>query len=238
MQEHKPLYRWSLEDAVRHNELDEWRESYRENSDCARAIERAIEENYHDNRLEDGTQRIIDRYGFDRVNWVLANTIQQKEDDGRFSPVNKAWAKQTHIPKDEARWHYCVESHPGLTDMFVNQTRQAWQALGLFDKSHCSVEQNYKGKLLILNPSALKDEYKSPDYQLFYAQSGFGCDPNSSGRKVFGSFLKDGERGNFYRADFLGVIDEKYLPEWAQEKLSELSRQTEDESQGITMGGM
>ena len=57
MPEHKPLYLWSLEDAVRHNERDEWRESYRENCDCARAIERAIEENYHDNRLEDGSQR-------------------------------------------------------------------------------------------------------------------------------------------------------------------------------------
>lgn len=238
MPEHKPLYRWSLEDAVRNNERTEWRESYRENCDCARAIERAIEENYHDNRLEDCTQDIIDQYGFDRVNWVLANTIQEKDHDGRFSPENKEWAKQTHIPKDEARWHYCVESHSGLTDLFTNQVRQAWQALGLFDQSHCSEEQDYKDEVLILNPSALKDEYKSPDYQLFYAQSGFGCDPNSSGRKVFGSFLKDGERGNFYRADFLGVIDEKYLPEWAQEKLSELSQQTEDENQGMTMGGM
>ena len=210
MPKHKPLYRWSLEDAVRHNERDEWRESYRENCDCARAIERAIEENYHDN-------------------------IQQKKDDGRFSQENKAWAKQTHIPKDEAPWHYCVESHPGLTDMFVNQTRRAWQALGLFDQSHCTEEQDYEDKLLILNPSALNDEYKSPDYQLFYAQSGFGCDPNSSGRKVFGSFLKDGERGNFYRSDFLGVIDEKYLPEWAREKLNEINEPEEDESSGMIM---
>ena len=95
MAEHKPLYRWSLEDAVRHNEREAWRESYRDNCDCARAIEWAIEENYHGNRLEDGTQGVIARYGFDRVNWVLSNTIQQMEHDGRFSPENKEWARQT-----------------------------------------------------------------------------------------------------------------------------------------------
>lgn len=238
MPEHKPLYRWSLEDAVAHGERDEWRESHRENCDCARAVERAIEENYRDNCLKDGTQGIIDRYGFDRVNWVLANTVQQKEYDGRFSPENKAWAKQTYIPEDEACWQFCVDSHPGLTNLFVDQVRRAWQTLGLFDKSHCTEEEDYEGKLLVLRPSVLKDEYKSPDYQLFYAEDGFGCNPNARGRKVFGFFLKDGERTHYNRADFLGVIDEKNLPEWAQEKLSELSRQKEDERQGITMGGM
>ncbi len=188
--------------------------------------------------MEDGVQGIIDRYGFDRVNWVLANTIQQKEDDGRFSSANKAWAKQTYIPEDDVRWHFCVESHPGLTDMFVNQARRAWQALGLFDRSHCTEEQNYEGKLLVLKPSVLKDEYKAPDYQLFYAEDGFGCSPNARGRKVFGFFLKDGEQTNYDRADFLGVINEDHLPEWAREKLAEMAEPNEGENQDMTMGGM
>ena len=50
------------------------------------------------------------------MNWVLANTVQQKKEDGRFSQENKAWARQIYIPHDEVRWHFCVESHPGLTD--------------------------------------------------------------------------------------------------------------------------
>ena len=45
MQEHKPLYLYSREEALRHGERDQWRDSYRENCDCARAIERAIAEN-------------------------------------------------------------------------------------------------------------------------------------------------------------------------------------------------
>lgn len=240
MAEHKPLYLWSLKDALAHGERDEWRESYRENCDCARAIERAIADNYHDNRLEDGTQDIIARYGFNRVNWVLANTIQQKEHDGRFSPDNKKWAAQLYIPEDDVRWHFCVESHPGLTDLFVNQARQAWQALGLFDKSHCSDETDYEAKLLILKPSVLKDAYKSPDFQLFYAESGFGCDPNARGRKVYGFFLKDGEETSYNRSDFLGVINDEHLPEWAREKLDEIIGQQpqENESESMTLGGM
>ena len=42
MSKHKPLYFWSLEEAVRNNESNLWRESYNENCDCARAIEKAI----------------------------------------------------------------------------------------------------------------------------------------------------------------------------------------------------
>ena len=76
MADHKILYRWSLQDAIAHNEVKDWRDSYKENCDCARAIERAIADHYHDNILADGTKDIIDRYGFDRVNWVLANTLQ------------------------------------------------------------------------------------------------------------------------------------------------------------------
>ena len=109
MQEHKPLYLYSREEALRHGERDQWRDSYRENCDCARAIERAIAENYHDNRLEDCAGGILDRYGFTRVNWVLANTMQQKSYDGRFSEGNKRWAKQFYIPNDDIRWHFTVE---------------------------------------------------------------------------------------------------------------------------------
>lgn len=239
MSEHKPLYIWSLDYAVRSNERDLWRESHRENCDCARAIERAISENYQDNSLDDCTKPIIDRYGFDRVNWVLANTIQEKSDDGRFSQENKAWAKGFYIPKDDVRWHFCVEAHPGLTDIFTNQARRAWQALGLFNASHCESEKDgqldYEGKVLVLRGDVLKDRYKTPEDQLFLADGGFGCRPNSRGRKVFGKFLKDGEDTHFYREDFAGILKDEYLPDWAKEKLNELQPPEEPEGPGMMM---
>lgn len=242
MQDHKPLYRWSLKDAIAHDEVQDWRDSHRENCDCARAIERAIADHYHDNILENGTKDIIDRYGFDRVNWVLANTLQEKAHDGRFSQENKTWAKGFFIPHDDVRWHFCVESHPGLTDLFVHQMRQAWQRLGLFEPRSCLPEDDgeidYKGKLLVLKPTVLKESCRKPENQLFLAEGGFGCSPNSRGRKVYGKFLSDGEETHFSRDNFLGVIKDECIPEWAAEKLAELGPPDEDESEDLTMGGM
>lgn len=39
------------------------------------------------------------------------------------------------------------------------------------------------------------------------------------------------------RADFIGVLDEQYLPEWAQEKLAELTapQPSQPELSGMTM---
>ena len=90
--------------------------------------------------------------------------------------------------------------------------------------------------MLVLRGDVLKDQYKTPEDQLFLAESGFGCTPNARGRKVFGKFLKDGEETNFQRGDFIGILKEEYLPEWAKEKLAEL--QPPAESDGMTMGGM
>lgn len=242
MSKHKPLYFWSLEEAVRNNERNLWRESYKENCDCARAIEKAINGayDYKNAHLNDCAEPIIERYGFDRVNWVLANTVQEKMDDGRFSQKNKAWAKQFYIPQDEICWHFCVDAHPGLTNLFIDESQKLWQGLGLFNASHCESEQNgqlnYEGKVLVLRDNVLKDKYKTLDDQLFLAESGFGCDPNARDRKVFGQFLKNGEKTNFQRSDFIGILKGKYLPKWAAEKLTEL--QQPKETDGMTMGGM
>lgn len=237
MATHKVVYRWSQDYAKRYDELDQWRESYRENCSCARTIEKAIENNYNDNILEtDAVREVIAEFGYNRVNWVLANTIQQHDEDGRYSHENKEWAKSFYIPEDDVRWHFCVGSHPGLVDLFTNRVRKEWQSLGLFDRSHCTDEDNYKDRLIVLKPTSLKDEYKSPEYQLFFARSGFGCDPNLRGTAVSGHFLKDDEYAQFRRSDFIGVIKDECIPEWAQEKLQAM--QDQDEATDIKMEGV
>lgn len=228
MAEHKTVYRWSQDYAKKYGELEWWRESYKENCTCARAIEKAINENYKDNRLDtDSAQGIIAEYGWNRVQWVLSNTIQQHADDGRFSPKNKEWAEGFYMPEDDNLWHYSVEAHPGLVNMFVDRVRKEWQALGLFDRTHCTDEGDFEDKLIVLKPSSLKDQYKTPEFQLFYATSGFGCDPKKIGTQVAGHFLKDDEYAHFRRADFIGVIREDCIPEWAQEKLKQYQEPVE-----------
>lgn len=72
---------------------------------------------------------------------------------------------------------------------------------------------------------------------MFLAEGCFGASPNSRGRKVYGCFLKDGEKTYYNRDEILGVLKEEFLPEWAVEKLDELENPAE-ESAGMTMGGM
>ena len=99
MAKHVSVYLWSLREAQKLGEVDRWRESYKENCTCARAIEQAIDDNYADNRLNtDAAKDIIERFGYNRVNWVLANTIQRKDADGRFSQSKKIGQKDFISP--------------------------------------------------------------------------------------------------------------------------------------------
>ena len=115
--------------------------------------------------------------------------------------------------------------------------------LNLYDHMHCvqgdNHAQDYTGKLLILRADVLKDSCRTPENQLFLAQSGFGCSPDASGRAIFGQFLIDGEKARFNRVDFVGICDESYLADWAKEKLQTLAAPEEQgETQGPVMKGM
>ncbi len=236
------LYRYSREESRRNNEIPLWRDSYRENERCARAIEEAIRKDFDGMHLaKDSPKAVIEEFGYDRVFWVLANTLQYKHYDGRFSDENKQWAKGFFIPKDENNCYFVADSHPAVLDGFINQVRRQFLGLGLFDSSQCyenSGQMDFEGRVLVLKPEMLKDEYKTPEDQLFYADAGgFGCSPGARGRKVMGQFLKDGERTYYYRQDFIGVLSDEHLPAWAAEKLEELNAPAEPEQQdgGISM---
>ena len=98
---------------------------------------------------------------------------------------------------------------------------------------------DYTDQVTVLKPTVLKDKFKTPEDQLFLAESGFGCSPDARGQKVFGKFLKDGEETQFNRQDFLGVLQDEYLPDWAKESLAKIHEaQALDEDDGMTMGGM
>lgn len=238
----KYVYPYSREEAKRLGELDEWRASHKANKECTAAIDKAVRENFDGMHLPgDIAKNACREFGIDRVKWVLANTIQHADWDGRYRPHNKEWAKQTNIPRNkqnDTTTEFILQSHPEIVNGLVDQYRKFYDGLNLYDSSHCldgSRDMDFQGHVLILKPEVLKDESKTPTDQLFYANvGGFGCQPGSYG-KVMGEFLSDGEETNFHRDDFLGIVDEKYLPEWAKEKLAGLDSPTEDEDNGMTM---
>ena len=72
---------------------------------------------------------------YTRTLYVLANTVQQKDWDERFSPANKAWARTVDIPPNpdgfggERNLDFVVDSHSGLVDLFLSQARQDYLRL-------------------------------------------------------------------------------------------------------------
>lgn len=245
MQEHKELYRQSMEEARVAGEIQLWRAGYEENQACARAIEKAISERYKNNHLSaDIARKVIEEYGYDRVNWVLANTVREGMHDGRYSPENKKWAQRFHIPteSEHRNCYFAVRSHPCLVDGVIDQARKEWQALGLYDYSHCYEENmDYTGHVVAIRPEILKDEYKTPEDQLFYARSGFCCKPDALGTKVFGYFLKDGVEACYRRGEIIGVVRPEYLPDRARERLEkptdeEAENKAEEQTEEVGMG--
>ena len=99
------------------------------NISCKEAIEEAIDGSYKGNSLDAkaAAQEVLDRFGPDRVQTVLAATVQDKEWDARFSRENKAWAQTVPMPEGsedgKRRSHWVVDSHPGLVNLFVDQVR-------------------------------------------------------------------------------------------------------------------
>ena len=132
-----PLYRESATYAREHDELNAYRASHKANVACREAIEDAIHENYRDNRLDtECVKTVMDRFGVDRVEYVLANTVQHKDWDERFSNSNRAWAKTIPVVTDgnefvgDRRTAFVVDrSHTGLTDLFVTAFRREQQKL-------------------------------------------------------------------------------------------------------------
>ena len=222
------LYPYSAKEARERNELSLWRESHRTNIACREAIEDAIRRNFDGMNLDpECLTPVLEEYGYKRTAWVLANTLNELKWDGRFSPANKQWAERRYIPQDERHnAAITVRSHPAVLDGFVSLYRKAVQALNLFSAEHCvgdRAEQDFTGKVLVLSPDTLKESCWSQADQLWYAHDGFGCRPHAIGRSVRCTCLGDGEMTRWNRHEFIGVLDEKYLPDWAREKLMELT---------------
>ena len=235
------LYPYSAAEANKRNELALWRESHKANIACRNAIEDTIRQNFDGMNLQtECLKPVLEEYGYKRTAWVLANTLHALKWDGRFSPANKRWAEHTYIPADlNHNSNFVVRSHPAVLDGFVTFYRKAVQALDLFGAEHCvgdRAKQDFTGKVLVLSSEALREQYWGQKDQLWYARSGFGCEPHSSGRAVFATCLSDGETARWNREDFMGVLDDKFLPDWAREKLEELM--TQEQTDAPTMGGM
>ena len=153
-----PMYPYSAAYASEHGEMAQYNRSYQANSACKEAIEQAISAHYAENRLdtESAVKAVLEKFGAERVQFILANTIQHKNRDGRISQDNKAWAKTIPMPEDSGASRHCAYLvvdgvNPGLTDLFTRQARKTMQ-----EQQKSSVLQKLRQEPPVRKPAAPK----------------------------------------------------------------------------------
>ncbi|MCL2838099.1 MAG: DUF3849 domain-containing protein [Oscillospiraceae bacterium] len=247
------FYRYSKSFAKNNGCLDRWQESHEANIACAQYIDNqetgamsAVKDKRADSNLE-YCEGLIERFGYARTMCVIAANVRENASDDCIANENKDWAKIQlgDLRKPQTQEYILENTHPAMLDTLAWSIRHAYDEIGLFKPEHCDRDNpdnsNYEGKLLVIRPSALNEQYWSPRYQLFVAKSGFGCDPNASGRAVFGEYLIDGEQTRMNRGDFYGVINDEHIPDWAREKLEQMNQPEQadmpenTDSQGMIM---
>ena len=141
------------------NELDAWRESFRENIACKKAIEEEIRNSFDGMHLDDScVDQIIDRFGYKRIFFVLANTLKEKSYDGRFHENNLEWSRRYFIPADkEHNYQFAVESHPAVLDGFISQYRNRLDSLNLFQSDSCipgsRTSMEFEDRVVVVHPN-------------------------------------------------------------------------------------
>ena len=102
-----------------------------------------------------------------------------------------------------------------------------------------SEEARQWARVLLLNADGTDRNLTSLKEQLWYAADGLGCRPENWGCSIRAVRLADGGTEMLDRGDFAGALDERYLPDWAAEKLAELrtpqQKQPEAPSGGMEM---
>nr|WP_325215143.1 DUF3849 domain-containing protein [uncultured Oscillibacter sp.] len=227
-------------DAQRTRQLREWEASLRLNVRCAKSIEEAISSHRPGDILESGAaETVLEEYGFQRVSFVLANSIKW----GFNTIQNKVsdWGMSIHVPHDTKNIsQFWVHASDQLLEQFIKQLWEARQKLGMYGIEHCAGEWDhvdYQGKTLVLNADCTDRDLASLQDQLWYAVDGRGCRPENWGCPIRAVRLADGKEETLDRGEFAGALDERFLPGWAAEKLRELQTPQQEQLESSS-GGM
>lgn len=186
------LYPHSSSEAQRSGETQMHMDSFYENVKCARAIEQAVRDHFDEanEALTDGcAQAVLEQFGFKRVNFVLANSLQELQKSSckhLVSDETYQWGRKTFVPPDgKFNRYFAADTAAGLLESFIRQTRDAYQALGMFGPEHCvsGDDLDYDGKVLVLSPGTLKESHWTPATSSGWAKAASALPPTPEGRR-------------------------------------------------------
>lgn len=134
--------------------------------------------------------------------WVMGNEISQ----GMRGEIDEAARlhKATVYVLDEQ-----VEK-----DMKI---RQEHAPLTYSDSIPDSNQQDYEGKILVVNAESLSNRYRLSENSLWIASHGPGCMAGKYDRTIHAVNLFTGELGYFARFDFHGIVKPESLLIWLQD---------------------
>lgn len=229
--------RWEAKCA---GQLRKWGKSVQHDIQCVKSIEEAIGSHCSGGNLESGAAgTVLEQYGLQRVSFVLADLV--KWEFGNVSAEVSDWTMS--IPVHSGREYISQFSQKPdirLLDAFIKQVWEARQKLGLYGVEHCIGgwdRVHFQGKTLVMNADCTSQSVTSLKDQLWYAMDGNGCHPDHWGGFIRAVRLDDGKTEMLERGVFAGVLNERYLPDWAAEKLAELQASQKEQPEPSS-GGM
>ena len=103
--------------------MKEYAKSFRLNVGCACAIEHDIRACAIGNGLQAGcVDMTLERYGFQRVSFVLANSLCKMEHPESIREDVLAWGEQIYVPPDgDNNRYYAVDAATPLLEAFIGQ---------------------------------------------------------------------------------------------------------------------
>ena len=123
--EYKAIYANPFETAEKKGEVELYNENDNLNRGCLKAIDAAVsasnyESNFYD--LESAAKFVLNVYGAERVNLVLAAIVRNSGHDSRYTNRNKSWACGVQSPE---RADLYPQTHPYILNGFIDYAREA-----------------------------------------------------------------------------------------------------------------
>lgn len=126
-----PLYLKDFNEAIAAGERSTFIANLNENRACAKAIDKALSDNYSNNILNSraALESVLQNYSFERVVHVVAARLYHNDWDRRITDDNTNWAKSifSELSSDAQQMaqQYQLNAHPGLINLFADTVRQA-----------------------------------------------------------------------------------------------------------------
>ena len=123
-----PIYQYPASYARENGELEQYRASLKAHTACKRAIDDAIRDGWDNMNFVPGTARkVLAQFSPERVFFVLAYTVREREYDTRITGHNQSWAKTVPLyGMKSGRGDCTLESHSAKVDLFIDAVQHEY----------------------------------------------------------------------------------------------------------------